>query len=194
MGMATGGELARTTRGELVRTPEAARRLGISTRELWAMIDEDLVPAVLVEVPGHAGRWGHVNSRYIDRLARALARDGDQTDPEHGGHYLRDLRRRACLSIDQVAERAGVEPAWLTDVEARGTRALLYSQIAAVVRATQPPRPPWWDEGHEHDLLLGPNGRPARQLTEHEEQYWANIDEVRATIRAGYADGEPPPS
>jgi len=42
----------------------------------------------------------------------------------------------------------------LEEIERLGTQRLSYEQITSLVRATQPPRPSWWDEGHEHDLSL----------------------------------------
>ncbi len=54
----------------LVRTPTAARRLGVTTRALWAMIDDGQIPLVLVEVPGHRGRTPFVTNEDLDRLAQ----------------------------------------------------------------------------------------------------------------------------
>lgn len=108
-------------------------------------------------------------------------------DPQHGGEYLRRLRERAGMTRSEVAERASVDVGWLADVEEHGTEGLMYSEIVAVVRATQPPRPEWWDEGHEHDLLLGPDGHAAPR-TESERRYWRRIEAVRAAIRRHYND------
>ncbi|MCA1846487.1 MAG: hypothetical protein LC792_25490 [Actinobacteria bacterium] len=47
-----------------------------------------------------------------------------------------------------------------------------------VVRATQPPRPEWWDEGYEHDLNLGPNA-VVGPLTPAQQEYWARIEALR---------------
>lgn len=67
--------------------------------------------------------------------------------------YLRKLRNEANLSIEVVAERAGVSSTWLERFEAGTDEGdISYDLILRIVRATQPPRPDWWDEGHEHDL------------------------------------------
>ncbi|MGH9185519.1 MAG: helix-turn-helix domain-containing protein [Acidimicrobiales bacterium] len=112
----------------------------------------------------------------------------DLGEPRHGGEYLCRLRERAGMSLREVADRAGVDPEWLADVEEHGTKGLEYSEITALVRATQPPRPDWWDEGHEHDLLLGPDGH-AVPHTETQRRYWQRIEAVRAAIREHYRRG-----
>jgi transcriptional regulator with XRE-family HTH domain len=109
-------------------------------------------------------------------------------EPRHGGEYLRRLRERAGMTAREVADRAGVDPGWLADVEEHGTEGLSYSEITELVRATQPPRPPWWDEGHEHDLLLGPDGY-AEPRGESQRRYWRRIEAVRAAIRDHYQRG-----
>jgi transcriptional regulator with XRE-family HTH domain len=111
-----------------------------------------------------------------------------EPDPEHGGEYLRQLRVRAGMTRDEVATRAGVDVGWLAEVEQHGTEDLMYSQIVTVVRATQPPRPEWWDEGHEHDLLVGPNGH-APPRSDGERRYWQRIETVRSAIRRQYRYG-----
>jgi transcriptional regulator with XRE-family HTH domain len=114
-----------------------------------------------------------------------MEREGE---PEHGGLYLRQLRERAGMTQGEVADRAGVDVGWLAEVEEHGTEGLVYSEIVAVVRATQPPRPEWWDEGHEHDLLVGPDGY-APPRSEAERRYWQRIETVRSAIRRHYSDG-----
>src|SRR6266508_6681462 len=108
-----------------------------------------------------------------------MERDGQ---PGHGGGYLRHVRERAGMTLPEVAARAGVDPAWLADVEQNGTEPLSYSEIAKLVRATQPPRPDWWDDGHEHDLLVGPHGYTT-PATESVRRYWERIEAVRAGIQ-----------
>jgi hypothetical protein len=69
------------------------------------------------------------------------------------------MRESAAMTVEEVATRAGVDPQWLASIEAGvGTHDVLYSQWLTLVRAMQPPRPEWWDEGHEHDLHLPPGG------------------------------------
>lgn len=106
----------------------------------------------------------------------------------HTGEYLKSLRQQAGMTLEAVAERAGVDAAWLEDVERNGTHDLLYSEICNLVRATQPPRPEWWDEGYEHDLNLG-EGAVVGILTPSQRQYWARIEAVRAEIRRHYQRG-----
>ncbi|HAM02205.1 MAG TPA: hypothetical protein DCQ30_08265 [Acidimicrobiaceae bacterium] len=95
--------------------------------------------------------------------------------------YLRKLRNEANLSIEVVAERAGVSSTWLERFEAGTDEGdISYDLILRIVRATQPPRPDWWDEGHEHDLHLPSWATPGR---DHHPAYWAKIDKVRAANR-----------
>lgn len=60
---------------------------------------------------------------------------------------------------------------------------LTYDLLLALVRAVQPPRPEWWDEGHEHDLQLGRDG-VACTTTGDDDGYWARIEAVRQANRA----------
>ncbi len=110
-------------------------------------------------------------------------------EPAHAGEQLQRLRRRAGMTIEEVASRAGVDPAWLAGLEAgQGTHEVLYSQWAALVRSTQPPRPEWWDEGYEHDLSLPPGGHRA-PTTESGRRYWARVATVAAEIEEHYRRG-----
>jgi transcriptional regulator with XRE-family HTH domain len=108
----------------------------------------------------------------------------------HSGEYLLSLRERAGMTLEEVAARAEVDPAWLDNVERNGTHDLVYSEICNLVRATQPPRPEWWDEGHEHDLNLGHNA-VVGPLTPSQQEYWARIEAVRADIRGHYSRARP---
>lgn len=114
--------------------------------------------------------------------------DQDQ-DWAHAGEQLRDLRRRAGLSIDQAASRAGVDAArWAELEDGVGTTEVSYQRWLQLVRATQPPRPAWWDEGYEHDLHLGEQGVVTMRSDE-EREYWGRIAAVRADIRRQYEHG-----
>jgi transcriptional regulator with XRE-family HTH domain len=104
-----------------------------------------------------------------------------ETEPEHGGEYVRRLRVAAGLTADEVAARAGIATQELDEIELHGTDKLSYDQIVSLVKATQPPRPSWWDEGHEHDLSLVNAHLAAR--TQEEVRYWNRIQTVRARIR-----------
>jgi len=98
--------------------------------------------------------------------------------------YVRRHRVNAGLSVEELATRVGVNTTWLAAFEeGRRTDELTYDLLLALVRATQPPRPDWWDEGHEHDLHLGPHGA-ADPKSPSEKRYWARIESVRATNRA----------
>jgi transcriptional regulator with XRE-family HTH domain len=114
--------------------------------------------------------------------------NGSEDEFTHTGEYLRSLRDRAGLTLEEVATRAGVDPAWLDSIECNGTHDLLYSEICNLVRATQPPRPKWWDEGYEHDLNLG-ESPVMGTMTPARLAYWARIDAVRAEIRLHYERG-----
>lgn len=107
----------------------------------------------------------------------------------HTGEYLKSLRQQAAMSIAEVANRAGIDPASLERIEREGTHDLLYSEICSIVRATQPPRPEWWDEGYEHDLNLGENP-VVGPLNASQREYWARIEAVRAEIRRHYERGQ----
>lgn len=107
----------------------------------------------------------------------------------HAGEELRSLRERAGMTIEEVAARAGVDPGRLAELEdGAGTRDVLYSQWAKLVKATQPPRPPWWDDGYEHDLSLPPDGHH-EPTTDSGRRYWDRIAAVRAEIEEHYRRG-----
>jgi transcriptional regulator with XRE-family HTH domain len=110
-------------------------------------------------------------------------------EPAHAGEQLQRLRLAAGMSIAEVAERAGVDADWLVRLEAgEGTGDVLYSQWVALVQATQPPRPEWWDGGYEHDLSLPPDGH-REPTTDTGRAYWARVAEVAAEIKEHYGHG-----
>jgi hypothetical protein len=93
------------------------------------------------------------------------------------------------MTVEQVAERAGVDGEWLRRLEAgEGTHDVLYSQWTALVRAAQPPRPEWWDDGYEHDLSLPPDGH-REPTTDSGRRYWARVAAVAAEIEEHYGRG-----
>lgn len=113
------------------------------------------------------------------------------TDVEwrHAGEQLHHLRRRAGMSIQETSSRAGVDPVWWAALEdGVGTADVDYHQWLELVKATQPPRPEWWDEGYEHDLQLGEDGVVSVR-DEEECRYWERIASVRAEIRRHYELG-----
>lgn len=111
------------------------------------------------------------------------------SEPAHAGEELRLLRGDAGMTIDEVAARANVDPGWLAGIEAGvGTHEVLYSQWVELVKATQPPRPEWWDEGYEHDLSLPPGGHH-EPTTASGRLYWDRILGVRAEIERHYQLG-----
>lgn len=93
--------------------------------------------------------------------------------------YVRSLRLGAGLSLAEVASRAGVSEDWLEGFES-GLEEVGYDQLLALVRATQPPRPEWWDAGHEHDLNLPADGVVDRDRN---PRYWRRIEGVRLANR-----------
>jgi transcriptional regulator with XRE-family HTH domain len=103
--------------------------------------------------------------------------DSSLTVAEH----LRSLREAAGLSTGEVAVRAGVDEAWLERLEAGAAdEGPNYDLLLKLVAATQPPRPDWWDSGHEHDLHVPPGA--VRDEDKHEE-YWRRIEQVRESNR-----------
>ena len=81
--------------------------------------------------------------------------------------YIHLLRVRSGLRVGEVARRAGVTSQWLEQFEAGLiVEGINYDQLLALVRATQPERPEWWDCGHEHDLHLPPSAVPAGSVTQ----------------------------
>ncbi|MDP9074324.1 MAG: helix-turn-helix domain-containing protein [Actinomycetota bacterium] len=92
--------------------------------------------------------------------------------------YVRRHRLAADLSVEELAVTVGVSPDWLARFEGGDAEELTYQLLLALVRATQPERPRWWDEGHEHDLQLGPDSRADGQETD-PNAYWARIQAVR---------------
>ncbi len=123
-------------------------------------------------------------------LPDAKRPDGDDVaEPAHAGEQLQALRLAAGMTVAEVAERAGVDADWLRRLEAGdGTHDVLYSQWTTLVRATQPPRPEWWDEGYEHDLSLPPDGH-REPTTDSGRRYWARVAAVAAQIEEHYGHG-----
>ena len=116
---------------------------------------------------------------------------GTEPSEGHAGGQLRQLRQRAGMSVEEVANRAAVAPDWLRRLEdGAGTTSVLYDEWVKLVRATQPPRPEWWDEGHEHDLHLPPGGHHEPR-TPSERDYWDRIERVRSEIHQRYRHGRP---
>lgn len=111
---------------------------------------------------------------------------GTPAGPAHAGEELRWLRERAGMTIEDVAARAGVDAGWLAELEnGVGTHDVVYSQWVGLAKATQPPRPEWWDEGYEHDLSLPPDGHHQPKTTSG-RRYWARIAAVRSEIEENY--------
>jgi hypothetical protein len=102
--------------------------------------------------------------------------------------YVRSHRVASGLSIEQLAARVDVDPGWLAAFEA-GERVeeLTYDLLLRLVRATEPPRPEWWDDGHEHDLHL-PAGAEGVGGARHSD-YWRRVAAVRAESRCPGGDG-----
>lgn len=95
--------------------------------------------------------------------------------------YVHSLRVGAGLSIDVVAQRAGVGSEWLERFESGfEVGGVDYETLLRLIRAVQPPRPEWWDEGHEHDLHLPDWAIPHKEC---HHQYWEKIEKVRTTNR-----------
>jgi len=93
------------------------------------------------------------------------------------------------MAVEEVATRANVDAGWLAGIEAGvGTHDVLYSQWVELVKATQPPRPEWWDDGYEHDLSLPPDGHH-EPTTASGRLYWDRIASVRAEIERHYQRG-----
>ena len=62
---------------------------------------------------------------------------GEVAEAAHAGEQLQRLRAAASMTVEEVAERAGVDVEWLRLLEAgEGTHDVLYSQWTALVRAT----------------------------------------------------------
>lgn len=101
-------------------------------------------------------------------------------EPAHTGELVRRLREAAGLSVEQVAERAGIAPQRLQALETgQGVGELGFAEVCALVRATQPPRPQWWSEAFEHDLTVARLGPPA---TAEGRRYWKRVAEVRKQL------------
>lgn len=103
-------------------------------------------------------------------------------DPDSGlstSEYVRRGRRGADLSVEELAARVGVSADWLTRFEAGDADGLTYELLLELARATQPDRPAWWDDGHEHDLQLGRCGVAAAYEEADPNGYFARIEAVR---------------
>ena len=93
------------------------------------------------------------------------------------------------MTLDEVAMRAGVDREWLAALEnGVGTHDVLYSEWVDLVKATQPPRPEWWDDGYEHDLSLPPEGHH-EPTTPNGRRYWERIARVASQIEESYGRG-----
>ena len=108
----------------------------------------------------------------------------DADGPPTTSEYVRQRRVGVNMSVEQLASRAGVEPAWLAAFEeGRQTEELTYELLLRLVRATELIRPEWWDEGHEHDLHLGADAMPSGPDSR-TSGYWSRIRRVRAANRS----------
>jgi len=145
----------------------------------------DSLGALLLFWPGEAGQTNG-NPPTGTGLGHTIEAMDSDVAPSTSD-YIRRRRVDAGLSIDDLAASAGVSPTWLASFEAgETTEELTYERLLALVRASQPPRPEWWDEGHEHDLHLGPAGAPETQTPEAKD-YWARIEAVRTVNRSAGA-------
>lgn len=121
----------------------------------------------------------------VRKVAGDVERPPDApSDAPSTSAYVRSLRIGAGLSVADVAERAGVSVEWLQRFEAGlDEQGIDYDQLLNLVRAAQPPRPPWWDDGHEHDLHL-----PTEAIVDRvgNPDYWARIEQVRAVNREAH--------
>ena len=110
-------------------------------------------------------------------------RSVDVDEPKTTSEYVRQHRLAAGLSVEELAARVRVDPAWLAAFEdGSQTEELTYKILLELVRATEPTRPDWWDAGHEHDLHLGPDPTPGGD--QRSGSYWARIASVRAANRS----------
>ncbi|MGQ0679821.1 MAG: helix-turn-helix domain-containing protein [Actinomycetota bacterium] len=79
-------------------------------------------------------------------MVDAIQADG-LGEPAHTGELVRLLRGAANLTVEQVAARAGVTSERLASLEAgRDVEELGFAEVCALLRATQPPRPPGWSD------------------------------------------------
>jgi len=122
-------------------------------------------------------------------------------DDAHTGVWVRAERDWAGMSRAEFVERLRTDPLyprtdrderWLTDVEAGiGVLDLHYSDIAALGRASSPPRPEWWESGYEHDLEFAYSGRGKdTESTPYRRQYWAHVITVREELDRYNAGGD----
>jgi len=114
---------------------------------------------------------------------------GEVAEAAHAGEQLQRLRTAAGMTLEEVAERAGVDVEWLRRLEAgEGTHDVLYGQWTTLVRATQPPRPEWWDDGYEHFFFLRYGGH-REPTTDSGRRYWARVAAVAAEVEEHYGRG-----
>ena len=58
---------------QLLTTMEAADRLGVTIREVYALVEAGELETVVQEIPGRRGRWVHVRADQVEeRVAQAL--------------------------------------------------------------------------------------------------------------------------
>lgn len=124
-------------------------------------------------------------SRDRRHYARAVHAERVPTEDKalSASEYIRGRRIQARMTVQSLAARAGVSVDWLEAFEAGwGAEELTYDRLLTLVRATEPPRPEWWDEGHEHDLHLGSSA--AAVGAGGSSDYWARIQAVRTANRS----------
>lgn len=108
-------------------------------------------------------------------------------EPAHTGELVQRLREAAGLSLEQVAARAGVTAERLAFLEAGlGVEELAYAEVCALVRATQPPRPPGWSDDFEHDLTVTRLRPPA---TPEGRRYWTRVADLRKELERSRSGG-----
>lgn len=118
-----------------------------------------------------------------DELGRELA------GASHIGETVTILRRRAGMSDADLAARSGLTEKVLQELQAGiGLDRLGYDAWMALIRATQPRRPEWWDDGYEHDLSLGQDER-AVSSEPASMRYWDRVETIRAQVREHYRHG-----
>jgi hypothetical protein len=105
-------------------------------------------------------------------------------EPLDAGEALRFSRERASMRRADLAAVLGVDEEQVRRWE-EVVDPLDRERFLAAYRATLPPLPSGWDDGHAHDLSLPAAARGLSYRDGSRREYWERIDRYAAEIARG---------